>query len=510
MSAGNKRTLIKEIDDIAIEVAEIIKNLNETYGDENYNESVEFKKGIYIFVSFDLVNSTLFKSRHRDKWPHFISSFYETVMDQFAVGRYRESSRNVADDEMQRTGGFHLWKLIGDEVLLYHKIVSKEELYKTILHINDKRRKLIEETIKKYVKMNSEEKENECRHLFQQYFEVKTTVWIASCAGAAEKVSADYPNLVYDSMSFSNENTDLNSQFDFLGPDIDEGFRLCGYSEKKQMIVSPKLVYLLLMSHEKDVDNLNVFNLNFRIVNYVTMKGVWENRLYPIIMFCQCDLNQKTAIEQWKNMFEYDAFATSLLYANIEKYGEKFLQDDKFSISNLKSIYADIVRKEEMDSMLEVFEKQEKSLKCTDVSYVNSLWKRKPKFEFHISCLCYDKDKQKYWVTNHPTHGWSFGCTQVIQNTDYYDYVMQVYLKKYGLDIKINSSNEILSFYSVDRKSASEVILGVVILVTEVKEYKTMDGLETKWVSFEEGEHLQGNKLTNFVEILKKAQNWIS
>lgn len=92
-------------------------------------------------------------------------------------------------------------------------------------------------------------------------------------------------NLVYDSMTYSNEDTDSNSQLDFLGPDIDEGFRLCAYAEKRQMIVSPKLVYLLLLAYENNVDNINVFNLNFRIVNYVAMKGVWENRLYPIIMF---------------------------------------------------------------------------------------------------------------------------------------------------------------------------------------------------------------------------------
>ena len=45
-------------------------------------------------------------------------------------------------------------------------------------------------------------------------------------------------------------------------------------------------------------------------------------------------------------MFEYDAFENSLLYVNIEKYGEDFLQDNKFSISNLKNIYMDIVRKD--------------------------------------------------------------------------------------------------------------------------------------------------------------------
>lgn len=468
MDVGN--IMLKGINSV---LSDIIKNLKETNDNKDYDKSIESKKGIYIFISFDLVNSTLFKSRHMKKWPKFISSFYETVMSQFAVGRFRESSRNVADDEMQRTGGFHLWKLIGDEVLLYHKVVSKEELYKTILHINDKRTKLIEESINRYAELNPQENKEECRHLFYQYFEVKTTVWIGSCAGAAEKVSADYPNLVYDSMTYSNEDTDSNSQLDFLGPDIDEGFRLCAYAEKRQMIVSPKLVYLLLLAYENNVDNINVFNLNFRIVNYVAMKGVWENRLYPIIMFCQCDLDKKTALDQWKN------------------------------------IYVDIVRKEEMLSMLEVFREQEKSLKEL-TPYTNGLWKKKPKFEFHISSLCYDKKQNKFWIANHPSHGWSFGCTQITQNTNYFEYVSQIYLKKYGLQIQIDDSNHILSFYSVNRDATSEIILGVVILVTEVEEKEQISGIDAQWITYEETKKLQGNKLVNFDQIVNKAQNCVA
>ena len=107
-----------------------------------------------------------------------------------------------------------------------------------------------------------------------------------------------------------------------MGPDIDEGFRLCEYAEKKQMIISPKLMYLLIRLRENDSDQINILNLNFKIVNYVTMKGVWENRLYPIIMFCQHD-PERSEIELWKEMFDYDAFDNSLLYANIEKHQEK-------------------------------------------------------------------------------------------------------------------------------------------------------------------------------------------
>lgn len=224
---------------------------------------------------------------------------------------------------------------------------------------------------------------------------------------------------------------------------------------------------------------------------------------------CQCDLDKKTALDQWKNMFEYDAFENSLLYVNIEKYGEDFLQDNKFSISNLKNIYVDIVRKEEMLSMLEVFREQEKSLKEL-TPYTNGLWKKKPKFEFHISSLCYDKKQNKFWITNHPSHGWSFGCTQITQNTNYFEYVSQIYLKKYGLQIQIDNSNHILSFYSVNRDATSEIILGVVILVTEVEEKEQISGIDAQWITYEETKKLQGNKLVNFDQIVNKAQNCVA
>lgn len=188
---------------------------------------------------------------------------------------------------------------------------------------------------------------------------------------------------------------------------------------------------------------------------------------------CQCDLDKKTALDQWKN------------------------------------IYVDIVRKEEMLSMLEVFREQEKSLKEL-TPYTNGLWKKKPKFEFHISSLCYDKKQNKFWIANHPSHGWSFGCTQITQNTNYFEYVSQIYLKKYGLQIQIDDSNHILSFYSVNRDATSEIILGVVILVTEVEEKEQISGIDAQWITYEETKKLQGNKLVNFDQIVNKAQNCVA
>lgn len=494
--------------------------------EEKYKKFVESMEGIYIYISFDLTNSTLFKSRHRDLWPEFISSFYESVAKEFGLGKniiWTEGNSFITkySKEIQKTGGFHLWKLIGDEVLLYHKVISKDELYDTILFIDSKRKVLVHKTIEAFLEKksfqagkrnNGEEegntKEEEYKRLFCQYFEIKTTVWIGSCANNASEISLDKPNVIYDSMALDGD--ELN-QIDFLGPDIDEGFRLCKYSEKKQMLVSPKLVYLLLLAYEKDKnhDKLSVINLNFRIVNYAEMSGVWEQRLYPLIMFCQNKDGQSDSLDLWKKQFEYDSFENSFLYKNIEEYGEAFFQNERFSIRNLKKIYQNVARDLEMVSMLETLERQEESVEVLAQEGMKGI--ERTKFEFHISCLCYDNKEEKLWVTNHKTHGWSFGCIEIKNNEEVYEFVEKAYEEKYGLNVKIEEDCPLLSFYTAKRVPLSEgSILGVVILVEHVKVKETKDNTDARWMTFEEAVALNGTRLKEFDSILSKAQEIIA
>ena len=498
--------------------------------ESKYEKDKSDLEGIYIFISFDLINSTLFKSRHMELWPGFISSFYETVAEEFAVGRYRdsfgekeleESPLNGYEKDVLQTGGFQLWKLVGDEVLLYHKLVSKEEFYQTILFIDARRQKLINKTINKYIttklsewrgqnisEIEIKERKTKYEHLFKQYFAVKTTAWCGSCASNETGVCLSKPNVIYDQMRLNNEEVSPSNRLDFLGPDIDEGFRLCEYSEKNQFILTPKLVYLLYRLFKNDKDKQSLLEMNFKIIDYVSIKGVWERRLYPIVMFCQHDPDIDIPIGSWKQQFEYDAFEMSHLYTNIEKYGEKFLSEPQFSVKNLKKIYRDIVREDEMQDMESVFVTQEDTIKSTGGDGVKFLDKRPPKFEFHIACLCYDKKNNKYWITNHNTHGWSFGCVGITQNSHYYESVIEAYKMKYNLEIKLNECNPIISFYSTDRKPASlGSILGVVILVTDVSGTGEKEGIESGWYSCEELKQFDGQKkLSNFEQILNKAQ----
>lgn len=306
--------------------------------DQLYDNEIVHTAGIYVFISFDLSNSTLFKTRHADLWSRFITIFYECVLSEFGVGRYKGKMEKGTYDGLEeiaeRTGGFKLWKLVGDEVLLYHKIVSKDELYNTILFTDNRKNLLIEKTISELLSRDNASNGNldkeSYMHLYRKYFDVKTTMWLGSCTSDVTKVNKDAPNVLHDTSVQNNEDTPYPTQVDFLGPDIDEGFRLCGFAEKRRMIVSPKLAYLLLNAYKEDADKLNILNINFKIVNYTSIKGVWEQRPYPIIMFCQSQNGKGASLKAWKDNFEYDSFKDSFLYENIEKYNEKFLQEESF------------------------------------------------------------------------------------------------------------------------------------------------------------------------------------
>lgn len=106
--------------------------------------------GIYLFFSFDLVNSTKFKSRYKRKWPIVFDQFYSRIT--------KEMIENVK--------GSVVWKYIGDEVLFYKKVTCEEDLF---IHLSE----VLNITRNVMKKINTSVNET-LGNLF-----IKTSVWIA-------------------------------------------------------------------------------------------------------------------------------------------------------------------------------------------------------------------------------------------------------------------------------------------------------------------------------------------
>ena len=91
------------------------KSLEQLENNRKLKKSIEIPSGVYVFVSFDLVNSTKFKYRN-SHWVDMIKELIKTANNHWF--------------------GLDFWKFNGDELLYYAEIVSVSQLVLIIHKLN--------------------------------------------------------------------------------------------------------------------------------------------------------------------------------------------------------------------------------------------------------------------------------------------------------------------------------------------------------------------------------------
>ena len=254
-------------------------------------------KGVYIFASFDLANST--KIKYRDsKWIALINQLIDSSISEWF--------------------GLKFWKYNGDEILYYSEVTAISQIAKILHQIYIKSNDIREKLLKMMI--NDESLGFAC-----DLVGIKTAVWIAYV---------------------SNDNNAVNSMLDtsyidFAGINMDEGFRMSKCAIQNKIVVDPKIAFLICLATNEiysgkssnvdpynytksfetkeylrsidevfgkfcvqnypissDYDDLfKVVANNFRVVGYEKCKGVWEDRPYPIIWYSD---NWDSSIEEAK------------------------------------------------------------------------------------------------------------------------------------------------------------------------------------------------------------------
>lgn len=272
---------------------------------------------IFIFFSFDLVGSTEFKNTQKKEWPEVFARFYESIIREM-----KAQSPNIK-----------IWKYIGDEVLFYKKLNTRVDLFSSIpsafeaLTSSLKHLKNIpNETIKP--------------------LSIKATVWCAPVVivrGELENSLVKKAQNIALSVVYEENNT----LKDFIGPDIDTGFRISRYAEKEKLVVSADFAYLLLESVPPKNVNKNTLLQNLKIVSYEDLKGIWKDRYYPIIWYFK-------DWEKREEELDYDGPFRSKIINNIctEKW-----QD----ITVLKKIFSQLELIKDIEKLLALLNESEKS-----------------------------------------------------------------------------------------------------------------------------------------------------
>jgi len=251
---------------------------------------------VNLFFSVDLVNATKFKSNNKKKWVSIFADFYD-----FVVTAVQKKYRSDAE----------VWKLGGDEILFCVDIRNMEDILRAPSEL--------------YSAMNSAQGALFDRHRVAKnnlYFQ--GALWIAATTDGDCNKEKNSPRNVRGKFL---KNSKISE--DFLGVDIDEGFRVAANTSQGKIAIDPKIAYLL--NEENELNRIKVtgdikIEEKIRIVTYKILKGIWNERPFPIIWYApNWDVNE---------LFLYDELHTSEL---AKAY--MLSNEDSRKLSNIKTVF---------------------------------------------------------------------------------------------------------------------------------------------------------------------------
>lgn len=388
-------------------------------GDSPYNVVDENSESFYLFVSFDLCNSTKFKTIHPASWPFVLNQFYTQILEL------------MIDDESVDT--FRTWKYVGDEVLFYKEV-----------HQDDRLRNLIS---KIYKDLHSiiEKIQSACPEAID-ILSVKSTAWCALVRpyqhDSEKSKEPGKPQLNFKLMNLKSD-AQSPSQ-DFAGPDIDLGFRLGGHTFARRLLISGELAFIAC--NEVEHDSLNE---RFRIVGYEILKGIWTDRRYPIIWY----------EEKWGTPEIPYAYDDRFLCRHIESIQDK--TPDPMDKKYLENIYRSVNR-------LNVIDELTKAKNSTPPDGKNERTRPRPLTENHFVAMCFSADGKQILCAKRNADKkifpdrWEYGCGQPLYNEKVDICLKRAYKCDFDIDIDMatNDGNHI-PVIAYDLEKESQLVFGL-------------------------------------------------
>lgn len=349
----------------------------------------------YLFMSYDLVNSTIFKQQHSEKWPSETSQFYRSA-EEWLLARVTNTS---------------VWKYAGDEVLFYTAAQSVDDVTKWV--------RCGYEVLTALDQQIKERSKGQLR--------VKGTCW-AALASAEQPGGLSAPNLVFTHSSEAGA-----PARDFLGPEIDAGFRLGSSTCQATLALSAELAAFLLTFAPNPVTE------NIRLVSFQKLKGVWGNKHYPICWYR----------ENLSDGFDYDDPYENPLLGEALQQPPKDKKDVVRIVAQFKPTYVADLRKA--------------------LSASAEIVTAPPKFEVHCAAVVQRKDgkilvaKRSDTKRTYPGK-WEFGCARLQPGDSFEDAVIRDYEEDFGLNVTFEDPTPVLKTYSFERDG--RVVPGIVVRAT--------------------------------------------
>ena len=408
---------------------------------DNIVSTIDQEELLYVFISIDLVNSTAYKYKYPQRWPKVFHDFYMKSTEYL--------SNFFVHSELK------VWKSLGDEILFYVTIKNRTEMYKLLEYVDNT---LV--TLQDFLSKDDS-------------IQVRASVWIADIIEYNEGIK-DYNNV-----SFSSGVHKEYQSLDFIGSDIDTGFRLSKYVTKGRIVICAKIAYILCKMNCPDECEHNI-SKHLKIVGYVKLKGVWNNRAYPIIWYCK----------DWKNIvFDYDEHMDSNVVDNI-KYNRIE------NISELGKVLADLGKKGRCDKLYNLFiTTMEKKTEPSHELIENS--------EFDMVAIVLNRDTKKVFMVKRTNRTylndiWEFGSSLLTSNETFEETIKKTYKKEFNITIDFIEDKSTIATFSLDKKDNS--VKQGIIFYTETnlsEDIKLIEDKysEYKWLSMDEVAIMDDNEM---------------
>ncbi len=453
-----------------------IQNLNREREEQFERRSVE------MFFSFDIVNSTAYKTLNYTGWFQVITALFGKVQQSVA--------KKMPSAEM--------WRILGDEIIFIVPIREKEDMFIYINSIFEILNNMAYQLKKGefFDGLGLRELEQDLMKM-QNIISIKASAWIAIVGENLKKLEP------YDNLLQRFKLQEGYGIFEFLGNDIDTGFRMKQNTQDRRLAISYELAYIL----SRNTDYLQ----NIHIITYKRLKGVWQDRLYPIIWYHNKEYLKGMLFE---NSFYYDEQENSeLVKAYFDNRAEPVLE---------RKMYVDVdyaLNKILEDQKLEdKFAKIDKTIKESQEDVKRLL---DPKFLLNLHCVsvCYDSSKKKILIMKRKEKRekfpgyWEFGCAKGTLETSLAEQIEKEYRKDFGIKIRVQRNENRrdvqpipLAMYEVESEQGKDKGIITMAEITEEFDVNAFQGdkhSEVRWMEEHEVEEFSEQAVPDFKNTLR-------
>ncbi len=467
----------------------------EVVGNARINKSQECShEGICLFFSFDIVNSTMYKSRERN-WIIVIETLLNMIRDSV-----------IGENGDPEIPDVRLWRTLGDEIVFVVDVNSIIELESYVESIGTITR-MIEKKLSKgsFLDELQGQHTNSIKFSIQhisEYLSVKSTAWITIINGDSERAT-EYNDTV--KFEYQSTKKDGESPIEYLGQDMDMGFRLKNYTRQGRLVISSDIAYIL-SKREKHSKYLHV-------LGYEKLKGIWDDKEYPIIWYD-------------KGISDSSNIGDSFKYHNIikDKFLKKYIESinnnngvsvqglpiDKYytnAVSALDKVYSDRNLKKRIERIKSILENN-------NSKEIRNLLPKDSKLELHCAVVCVDVEKMKVMIIHRKTRKdnavWEFGCAKAKNSETLVETVEKYYKDNYGVEIKLclnNSRSEKqprpLAIYEIDKGEHKAKGLILVARIVKQEAFQENRGHDDRiFVSRNEISNYSGESVVDFENTL--------